>query len=198
MSNKVFLHFPPCVSKKLASEFDKLVRAHPTLSYYGDKVDIYSSPHTGAQVKEIEKLRQHETLAHYLAYTILYILTRFRLPPSMRAIRARRLLREDRFKLRYHTRELDQCAAGVFVPHGDGYFPYDMWRNARRLLRTQKPAWQIIGSEAAGWRMVPLIIVDRSMRLSRKETLNRIGEFSGPIERRHWALDLIDRLNGKS
>ena len=198
MSNKVFLHFPPCVSKKLESEFDKLVRAHPALAYYGDKVDIYSSLHTGAQVREIEKLRQHESLAHYLAYTILFVLTRLRLPPSMGALRARRLMREDRFKLRYHRVELDLCEAGVFVPHRDGYFPYDMWRNARRLLRAKKPAWQIIGNEQAGWRMVPLIIVDRPMRLGRHETLNRIGEFSGPIEQRHWALDLIDRLNGKS
>ncbi len=199
MSNKVFVHFPPCVSKKLQSEFNRIVRLHPVLSYYGDKVDIYSSPHTGAQVRQIEKLRQSETLANYLVYTALFVLTRFRIPPSMGTLSARRLFREDRFKLKYHARELGLCATGVFVPHRDGYFPYDMWRNVRRLLREKKPVWQIVGSEEAGWRMSELIkMPERRLRLSRKETLNRICEFSGPIERRHWMLDLIDRLNGKS
>ncbi len=199
MSNRIFVHYPPCVSKKLEGEFDKLVRSHPMLSYYGDKVDIYSSPHTTAQVREIEKLRQHETLVNYILYALLFVLTRFRLPPSMGALNARRLFREDRFKLRYHARELHLCATGVFVPHRDGYFPYDMWRNAKRLLCEAKPVWQIVGSEESGWRMVQLTTIpERTKRLRRKATLNRLGEFSGPIERRHWALDLIDRLSGKA
>ncbi len=199
MSNRIFVHYPPCVSKKLEGEFDKLVRSHPTLSYYGDKVDIYSNPHTVTQVREIEKLRQHETLANYLLYAFLFVLTRFRLPPSQGALRARRLFHEDRFKLRYHARELDLCATGVFVPHRDGDFPYDMWRNARRLLSEEKPVWQIVGSEGSGWKMIPLMkMPERRLRLSRKKTLNRIGEFAGPVERRHWILDLIDRVSGKT
>lgn len=198
MSNRVFVHFPPCVSKKLEGEFDKLVRSHPMLSYYGDKVDIYSSPHTSAQVREIEKMRQNETLLNYLVYAALFVLTRFRIPPSMGALNARRLFREDRFKLKYHACELDLCATGVFVPHRDGFFPYDMWRNVHRLLREKKPVWQIVGNEEAGWRMIQLTeMPKRNLRLRRKETLNRLGEFSGPIERRHWMLDLIDRANGK-
>lgn len=199
MSNRIFIHFPACVSKKLEGEFDKLVRTHPMLSYYGDKVDIYSSPHTNALVREIEKLRQHETLANYLLYAILFVLTRFRLPPTSTVLSARRLFREDRFKLRYHKRELALCATGVFVPHPDGYFPYDMWRNARVLLQKEKPVWLIVGSAESGWRMVQLTTMpERAKRLGRKATLNRIGEFSGPIERRHWMLDLIDRASHKS
>lgn len=181
MSDKLFVHYPPCVSKKLEEKFDALVRASPALCCFRDKVEIYDTAHSLKQVREMEELRKNNFIGSYLAYALLFMLTKSALPPSPGSLKKRPLYKEDRLKLRYHFRELDDCAAGVFAPHRDGLWPFDMWRNAKRLFAQEKPVMLIVGNELDGWKIVPLNTApDRTMRLSRKHTIMRVGEYSEP------------------
>lgn len=182
MSYRLFVHYPPCVSKKLEAEFDALVRAVPELCYFSDKVPIYNTAHSMKIVCAMEELRKNNFIGSYLLYATLFMLTKFALPPTPAALKRRPLFKEDRLKLRYHFREIDDAAMGVFVPHRDGMWSYDMWRNARRLLAQKKRAWLILGNEIDGWKIVSLrAMPGRAKRLNRKQTLHRIGEHSEPF-----------------
>jgi hypothetical protein len=182
MSDKIFVHYPPCVSKKLEEKFDALVRASPTLCCFRDKVKIYSTAHSLKQVQAMEQLHKNNFVGSYLAYALLFMLTKRALPPAPGTLNRRPLYKEDRLKLHYHFRELDDCASGVFVPHHDGLWPFDMWRNAKRMITQEKPVMLIVGNEIDGWRIVPLCTVpERTKRLNRKQTLHRIGEYSEPF-----------------
>lgn len=197
--SKLFVHYPPCASKKLEQEFDRLLRANPSLCYYGDKTEIYGHVHAVKQVSGIEGLKEKSFIGAYLVYAILFMLTRFALPPSPGRLKRRPLLREDRFKLRYHFREIDDAAVGVFVPHRDGMWPFDMWRNARRMLRQGKPVLLIVGNEKEGWRIAPLTnMPGRSVRLNRKQTFARIGAHTEPSTQEPPIVTFIKYLSGKN
>ena len=198
MSNKVFVHYPPCVSKKLEREFDTLVRTHQMLCCYGEKVEIYSSYHSLAQVRAMEPLQKNNSLGAYLVYAALFTATRLALPPSPARLKKRALFKEDRLKLRYHFRELDLCTTGIFVPHRNGQWPYDMWRNARRLLWQRKRVWLITGNEQSGWKILPLEKTpDRKIRLNRKETIHAVGAYAEPFgTRKHPLIELCEQIFG--
>lgn len=158
-----------------------MIRAHPTLSCFREKVYISSTAHAVSQMRNIDPLRTRAGVGRYPLYALLFLLTRFSLPPSPKAIGSGALLREDLFKIRYHFCELDSCAVGVFVPHSDGKWQYDMWRNARRLHRQGKFVWQIIGSKETGWSITKLGTPPaRTNRIGRKETMAGIGMYSEP------------------
>jgi len=182
MSDKLFVHYPPCVSKKLEGIFDALVRTSPLLCCFRDKVEIYSTAHSLKQVQAMQQLQKNDFIGSYVVYAVLFVLTKFAWPPSPATLKKRPLYKADRVKMRYHFRELDDCASGIFVPHRDGLWPYDMWRNARRLLGQKKPAWIIVGNEVDGWKITPLAAVPpRTKRLSRKQTLLRVGSHAEPF-----------------
>lgn len=185
MSDKIFVHYPPCVSKRLEKEFDALLRAHHTMYCFRDRVEIYGTAHAIKQLQVIERFREKTSIGSYMLYALLFVLTKLSLPPSLCAMKKRPLFKEDMFKLRYHTRELDDCATGIFVPHNDGMWPYDMWRNAKRLLAQAKPVWVITGNEETGWNIASLNEAPaRNKRLSRKQTIVRVGEYSEPFDTR--------------
>ena len=199
MSEKIFVHYPACASKKYEDEFDKLIRAHPTLCFYRDRIEISSTPHAVRQMKVIDAMRNEHAESSYLLYALLYMMTHFAPPPTPCALRRRPLFREDRFKARYNAREMDQCSTGIFVPEASGKWPYTMWRNARRLLRQGKTVFVITGSMEKGWRLHPFSDpLDRSVRLNRKETLHTVGEFSEPFGTLQPPLfRLFDEIMGK-
>lgn len=176
MSDKLFVHYPPCVSKKLEEQFNALVRASPTLCCFRNKINIYNTAHSLKQVRAIEQLHKNNFVGSYLAYAILFVLTKHALPPTPCTLKKRPLYKEDLLKLRYHFRELGDCAAGVFVPHRDGQWPYDMWRNAQRLLAQKKPVMIVVGNETDGWKIIPLDqMPERARRLNREHTILRVG-----------------------
>ncbi len=179
MSDRIFVHYPACASKKYADEFDKLIRAHPSMGLFREHIEIFSTPHAVRQVRAITPIQKEHARQSYLLYALLFVVMKWRLPPTPGRLRARPLFREDRFKLRYHAREIDDCAVGVFVPHVNGKWTYDMWRNARRLMRQQKPVWQILGNKADGWHIAPLDETpSRMLRLNRKDTMDSIGLYT--------------------
>jgi hypothetical protein len=179
VSDKIFVHYPPCAGVTHEDAWDAIIRAHATLGVYRERVEIFSTPRVVPQVQKIEEIRNTYNRQSYLLYALLYFLTTFRVPPTPARLRMRPLFREDRFKLHYHAREIDDCATGIFVPRADGKWPYDMWRNARRLMRQGKPVWQIQGNKADGWRILPLgEMPKRNERLDRKATMHDIGLYT--------------------
>ncbi len=181
MSNKIFVHYPAYLSEALRTKFDRLIRSHPVLGSFGDHVNISSTPHEVRIVKGIEPFQARRGLRNYLLYATLFILTKFSFPPPPRALRKRPLYREDKWQARYHFYEIDDCAVGVFVPSKLRKWPYYMWRNCRRLMQQQKEAWQIIGDDASGWRIVLLEVPPpRSLRQNRDETFIDIVEYAEP------------------
>lgn len=181
MSDKIFVHYPAYLSGKLHTTCDNLIRAHPTLGSYRDRVDIASTPHAVQIVARIEPLQAHRGVRNYLLYALLYVLTNFSIPPSPTALRKRPLYREDKTKARYHFRELDDCMMGVFLPAKSGKWPYFMWRNAKRLFLQKKEVWQVVGGDEAGWRLIQLKAPPpRSLRQNRDETMADIVEYAEP------------------
>ena len=181
MTNAIFLHYPPCASNAYERIFDDLVRKHPTLSFFIEKVHISSTVHAIQQMRYIEPLRARTHVGRYPLYAVLFLLTRASRPPSPLRILERRLFCEDLFKIRYHFSQIDLCALGIFVPRSDGKWQYDMWRNARRLFRYGKPVWQITGSRATGWSITILHAPPpRELRLGRKETMDGVGTYAEP------------------
>lgn len=182
MTEKLFVHYPVFVSARLREEFDELIRAHQTLCFLVDRVDISSKEHVLRQVKGIEPLQSHRKMGSYIAYALLHVITRFSFPPSPGELGRRPLFREDLFKVRYHIRHLDECAYGIFVPLRSGKWPYDMWRNATRMIRQKKQLWQIREQDGK-WRIIPLDISPLlSDRLNRVQTLDGIMEYIEPRE----------------
>ncbi len=181
MSDKIFVHYPAYLSKKLTKACDNLIRAHPTLSSYRDHVEISGNAHSVKIVQKIVPLQAHRGVRNYLLYAALFVLMNFSLPPSPSALRKRPLYHEDKVKARYHFRELDDCAAAVFLPAKSGKWPYFMWRNARRLMRQQKQVWQVTGDIETGLRLTPLAISpSRALRQNREETMSDIVEYAEP------------------
>ena len=181
MSDKIFVHYPAYLSKKITTACDNLIRGHPTLSAYRDRVEISGNAHSVKIVQKITPLQAQRGVRNYLLYALLYMLTNFSIPPSPSALRRRPLYREDKVKARYHFRELDDCMAGVFLPAKSGKWPYFMWRNARRLIHRGKEVWQVTGSDEAGWRLTQLKAPPpRSLRQNRDETMLDIVEYAEP------------------
>ena len=180
MSDKIFVHYPACTAPRIENEFDKLIRRIPSLSVFRDRVEIYSTPHAVKLVAQLEALPKKRDSGNYALYVLLFVLTRWSLPPRS-VFRKNLHFAKDRCRLRYHAKAIDSCAAGIFVPREDGMWPYNMWQNARRCSRQGKPIWQIIGSKEAGWKIVKLESPPaRKLRLSRKETLAGIGLYAEP------------------
>lgn len=195
MSNKLFAHYPPCASKKLGMEFDRLIASHPILGIYVNKVEAHSPFHCARQVEKLEEIRGSRSPFYYLSYATLFSVTRFSFPPSYSALVRRSMYAEDRFKLGYHRNILDECEVAVFVPHEDGKWSYDMYRNAKRHLQNGRPAFRIVGSKKSGWNIVPLTeIPRREDRLSRKETLARVGEYAEPPTHGFSIQEMVEEL----
>jgi hypothetical protein len=182
VSDKIFVHYPAYLSQKLTTTCDNLIRAHPTLSAYRDRVEISGNAHCVKIVQQITPLHAQRGVRNYLIYALLYVLTNWRLPPSPAALRRRPLYREDKLKARYHFHELDDCMMGVFLPAKSGKWPYFMWRNARRLMRQDKQVWQVTGDETRGWRLTLASPPPRALRQNRDETMADIVEYAEPRE----------------
>ncbi len=191
--SKIFVHYPLCVRPEVEAKLDRLVREHQKRHGFADKVEIYGMQHALGQIRAAEnaKLASKATYAlhTYFFYILLYILSGRGWPPSLRTMRQESPFREDRAKLEYHFKALDDCAAGIFVPHRNGLWPYDMWRNARRLVQKQKPVWYLKMDEQGEWAIHLLESeLPRAVRTNRKQNIRSIGEHAHLSDKRSFYL----------
>lgn len=181
MSDKIFVHYPSCASERIEEEFNNLIRMQPAINLFRDRIEISSTPHALKQLQGIEKLPKRVRRGGYPVYALLFMVTRWSLPPAPSTLQKNPMYREDKLKLRYHAKEIYSCGAGVFVPTESGKWTYDMWRNARRFFQQGKPVWQIVGSKEFGWCLSPLESPPpRALRLNRKDTLYTLGLYAEP------------------